>query len=277
MAMHNKSRLLGYLPEDPIIKNPDDIDEAMAHFTVAVTHRNPTGYRAEGRLAVDKIPVLCDGNPKIMNIVKTIKKGDFVDIEGLYNVLYTEKESICSECGQHNIKHGISCYVYPLFIQKVDPGFTEEDISFLDDGSKTIDEYLKNIYEEVSNHTLLLGYVAQVPELIVQNCARYCISVDRKVFVPTQSTIVTDYPFVYSYGEQGARDLKYLKEGSLIMIDGFIRNRKVKNRMECQWCGNRYDFDDFSTEIIPYSVEYLNNIKTDTELKLEETLKKFDI
>ena len=61
------------------------------------------------------------------------------------------------------------------------------------------------------------------------------------------------------------------------MIDGFIRNRKVKNRMECQWCGNNYDFDDFSTEIIPYSVEYLNNIKSDAELKLEETLKEFDI
>ena len=59
MAMHNKSRLLGYLPEDPIIKNPDNIDEAMAHFTVTVTHRNPTGYSGRGKAG-------CGQNPRIV-------------------------------------------------------------------------------------------------------------------------------------------------------------------------------------------------------------------
>ena len=156
MATHNKSRLLGYLPADPMIKEFEDADENFARFTLSVTHRNPTGYRSEGRMAVDKIPILCDSNPKILNIVKTLKKGDFVDIEGVYNVLYTEKGDSCPNCGKENIKHGISCYVYPLFIQKVSPTLSFDEEQALINGSKTMDEILKHVYEEVSNNTTLL-------------------------------------------------------------------------------------------------------------------------
>lgn len=278
MAIHNRSRILGYLPADPYIKRTEDGQEAMAQFTVVATHRNPTGYHGKGKQPIDYIPVMCDGNPKIMRVIETIKKGDFVDIEGLYNVLYAEKSSICEECGERNTKAGITCFVHPLFIQKVDPAFTEEDLQFLRDGSKTLDEYLKIIYEEVSNHTLLVGTVAQEPEQLEHGCTRYCLAIDRKYYIPTQSTIFTDYPFIYSYGDQGVRDFQYLKPGSLVMIDGFIRNRRVKNRIEmCQNCGASYTFDDYSTEIIPYSVEYFNNIKTEDEIHYEKELNNFHL
>lgn len=266
MATHNKSRCLGFLETAPQITKNSKGEINGAILLVTVTHRNPTGYRRPGESGIDRIFIVCDENPQILRTAVTLSVGDFVDIEGLYTTRQVEKgaSSVCENCGaSHNIKYGVQCCIHPLYMQKIKPFEygDPESLEMLRTKKITHVEILKKNFLEVSNDTILLGYAMREPEELENNSVRYPVTVGRKKFIPSQSHIDTDYPYIYSYGEQAQNDLKYIKPGTLLLINGFIRNRKVHNYITCEACGNQYTFKDYATEIIPYSVEYLNNTK----------------
>jgi len=108
----------------------------------------------------------------------------------------------------------------------------------------------------------------------------------------------TDYPWVYSYGEQGEEDLKRLRVGAEIMVDGFLRVRSVNRHAVCGQqfdengkamvypdgtpilmtdddgdligCGITYDWKDRVMELVPYATEYLNGYYSDEDLAEKE-------
>ena len=105
-------------------------------------------------------------------------------------------------------------------------------------------------------------------------CCRYRLGVDRKYYIKTQSDLTADYPWVYSFQQQAERDFRHLKQGSVILVDAFIQNRRVEGYMTCSQCGAQYRFPDAATEFIPFSIEYLSDYITDEELALGDALEK---
>ena len=241
MATHNQIRIVGFLKNNPQIINPDKEGETKILFLVRTIHRDIDGYNG---MQFQDIMIYYDGTElmsKMMNLVQF----DLIDIKGVFNILSLNKLSTCDGCGNKNIKYnGTSTFVYPISITKLNGMQTAYDHD-----KELPERILEKHFKEVSNQAL---------------------GVDRKYYIKTQGDITADYPWVYSYAQQAERDFVHLKQGTLILVDAFIQNRKVKNRMTCQLCGKEYVFDDAATEFVPYSIEYLSDYITDEEIAMNE-------
>ncbi len=265
MATHNQIRIVGFLKNNPQIINPDKEGETKILFLVRTIHRDIDGYNG---MQFQDIMIYYDGTElmsKMMNLVQF----DLIDIKGVFNILSLNKLSTCDGCGNKNIKYnGTSTFVYPISITKLNGMQTAYDHD-----KKLPERILEKHFKEVSNQALIIGTVVSTPEMIEMGkmkCCRYRLGVDRKYYIKTQGDITADYPWVYSYAQQAERDFVHLKQGTLILVDAFIQNRKVKNRMTCQLCGKEYVFDDAATEFVPYSIEYLSDYITDEEIAMNE-------
>lgn len=60
-----------------------------------------------------------------------------------------------------------------------------------------------------------------------------------------------------SFGEQANQDAIHLQEGATIYVSGAIQTREVARTTVCANCGEEYIWKDTASEIVPYSVEYL--------------------
>lgn len=268
MATHNGIRLVGFLINDPCAANESEENEKI-YFTIRVVNREVGGYHFEH---FQDIIIFYDGL-EFRNQIRTLKAYDLVDISGAVNVLTTDKRSVCPRCGESNTRlQGTYCFVYPTFIRKIDHLTTT-----LNYNEKLPEQMLEKYYKEVSNRCTILGTVVTEPEIAgiskVPNC-RYRIAVDRKYYIITQDDLTVDYPYIYSFGKQAKNDMMYLRVGSLVMVDGFMRNRRVKSDMICENCGEKYTYDNIVTEIIPFGVEYLG--KRNSKEKAQEIRKNLE-
>ena len=260
MATHNEVRIVGYLKKDPMIMNPGVEGEEKILCTVRVANRELDGYNDP---PFQNILLYYDGT-EMMDQIKKLKAYDLIDVKGVVNVLNMYKRSVCPSCGKENKKGGTFFGVYPIHISKLNGLQTvyEHD-------SELPDEVLIKHYREVSNHALVIGHVNTIPEMPETDkgiCCRYRLFVERKYCIKTQDDIKADYPFIYSYGRQALDDIQYLKPGSLVLADGFIRMRSVKNKTTCGHCGCDYQFPDVACELIPYNVEYFRGYYTQEEV-----------
>ena len=267
MATHNKIRLTGYVLKNPIIANLGREGEEKAIFSIRTIRRELDSYF--GPLYQD-VMIFYDGT-ELMNKIKRFVKFDMVELKGVFNVLTMNKSSICPNCGNRNVKmQGVSSFVYPLAIHKIN---SLHD-AYLHD--EHLPEKMLVKFVETSNEADIIGTIVNKPELMMIGtkgkiaCCRYRLGIDRKYFIKSQSNIKADYPWVYSYGQQAERDYRYLQEGSVILVDGFIQNRLVESTMRCKNCDENYQYKDAAAEFVPYSVEYIQNFKTEIDVLREE-------
>lgn len=264
MAQHNQVRGVGFLLKDPTILNEGIEGSEKILFQIRTIRRHIDDYR--GKKFEDLI-VFYDGSD-FMEKMKKLKKFDLVDIKGVVDILTVDKQSICPYCGKQNVKHmGSSTFIYPIAFFKLNN--VETSYEHNEDLPEAI---LQKHYREVSNEALIVGTVVSTPEMIGTDnikCCRYRLGVDRKYYIKTQGDVTADYPWVYTYGKQAEWDSTHLKEGALVLVNAFIHNREIDANTVCMHCGADYTYPDVVTELIPYSVEYLNNYKTNEEIALE--------
>ena len=265
MATHNQVRVLGFLLKDPIITNEDEFGEEQLLISMRVCNRDLDGYYYS---PFQDVFIYYDDNDNkdLLQLLKDLKKHDIVDIKGVFNVLSVNKWSKCPYCDEENVKlNGTSCFVYPiscLRLNNIQRMYQENE--------ELPEKLLLDYYQEVSNHIILVGNVMSEPEMTGSKsspCCRYQLGIERKYFIKTQEDSKYDYPYVYSYGKQARNDMRYLKPGALVLVEGFIRNRKVQSNMTCEYCGTEYQYPSVASELIPYSVEYLRGYYTDEELE----------
>lgn len=269
MATHNQVREVGYLIKDPVILNEDVEGSEKILFQIRTVRREVEGYRGKN---FEDVIIYYDGE-ELMKKLKTLKKFDVIDVKGVFNVLTVNKQSICPYCGKQNIKYrGSSTFIYPIYVMKYN------SLSATFDANPDLpEELLETHYKEVSNQALIIGTVVSEPELIgtpQMPCCRYRLGVDRKYYIKTQDDLTSDYPWVYSYGQQAEWDARHLIKGAVVLVDGFIHNRQVNANTQCEHCASDYTYPDVTTEFIPYSLEYLSGHKTDEDIALEEELAK---
>lgn len=284
MASLNKVRLAGYLLAKPIIK--EQAFYRTCTFTLRTMHRELDGYF--GYNEDDEIDYRVYEDVRIMTQVEEqikefekLEVGDVLTLKGVFNILVHDKKCTCPECGNENVKHfGTSTFIYPVWFKKINalkpvPIYDDEgNIIRREKAPLTKEEILAKHYAEVSNEILIIGTVMGKPEATGSSkhpCTRYQLRVDRSYYVPGQDDRNRDFPWVYSYGKVAISDYEHLHHGSLVCIDGFIRNRWTNNNpMYCESCHINYLYNDVATEFIPYNVEYLDFDHEGYHLKLKE-------
>ena len=258
MAQHNEVRVVGYIKEEPkVIKLDDEENAIRVIFPIRTVHRDVAGYPG-GKFA--DLMVMCDSNEKNLRLMSTLKKYDVVSIKGVINIAFAVKQSKCPECGTPNYKENTTItFIYPIFIERRDSYANVKDK----------EEQLYRQYEEISNEIKLLGTVSKDPELIMvhgnkeindfrnRECCKFPLGIDRKFYIPSQSNLFSDYPWIYSYGQDAQVDFENVKKGMVCFLDGFLQAIPIEVEMECEECGANYTYNDASYSIVPYSMEYM--------------------
>ena len=257
MAQHNEIRVVGYLTEEPEITQLDE-DTLRVIFPIRTVRRELDGY-PDGKF-IDLL-VMCDSNDRNLRLMTSLKKFDVVSIKGVINIAFATKEAPCKYCDTNNYKENTTItFIYPIFIERRG--------SYVNDEDK--EEMLYRQFEEISNEVKLIGTVSKDPELIMVSgckekndtkkrpCCRFPIAIDRKFYIPSQSDLFTDYPWVYTYGQDALADFENVKKGMVVYLDGFLQSLPIESEIEaCSCCGKPFTFEDSTYSVVPYSMEYM--------------------
>ena len=121
---------------------------------------------------------------------------------------------------------------------------------------------------EISNTVFLLGNLTCEPiQWYVEKkpYTRYQLAINRK-YCPKglqEVTERTDYPWVYSFGQQAVDDYKVLHTGSSVFVDGTLRTRKYKETYKCKECGEEFDVPCRTIDVLSHDTEYLRDCDVD--------------
>jgi hypothetical protein len=213
-------------------------------------------------------PLIMSFEPLIAEKFSEWKENDIVFVKGVVTTKKMHKTSYCPECkddegnATKNDVLGNLVYVTPIYVNKVK--------SYGDNKAAAIEDVVNN--REISNQMFVYGRLLREPKFIHTKyglqITQYPIAINRKYTIRTDDPIIkADWPIVKSYGEQAIEDRTRLKEGSEVMIDGFLQARAVKRKIKCSCCGKIYDWKDRMMEIVPYAVEYYSDYLSDEDIE----------
>lgn len=254
MARENFVLLHGQLQSAPKIYQSTEGTLTRAIVAVKVLrrpYRSGNGEIVGGKLHVD-CPIIMTGNEELIREIAQMEQGDMVDIRGVLTTREVIKSTICKKCGHKNSVQGNSVYITPIYVCR-----RENNV----DGMKGF-ELLKE-RNEISNVVILIGNLCRPPQVysdarINFASCQYQIATNRKYHIRDNNADErTDYPWIKSFGKQAQQDAMRLQEGSSIYVNGGIQTREVARNTTCANCGEQYVWKDTASEIIPYSVEYL--------------------
>jgi single-strand DNA-binding protein len=233
MAKENYVLLVGDLQGSPIM----DQKKEKAKYVIRTFRRN------------DKIdyPIITILDAGLIEKMNTFKEGDYIIVKGILATDEVRKGAVCPECGEVVKSDGTTTEVIAIDHINIGPNYKLEDL------------------KEISNTVLILGSLCKAPSFrLLPNSgiasAQYQLAVNRKYNVKKQED-TSDYPWVNSFGRQAEQDALRLDSGSQVFIQGGIQTRNVMKKVDCPKCGQEFTVEDFVAEIVPYSVEYLNNCK----------------
>ena len=261
MAVHNSVILLGLVRAKPEIVEGLFNPTAAVPVTVVLSERNEGGWMAEGQERY-ATPLVISSEEAQIEEIKTWKPNDIVQVKGFLATREIDKSAVCPECGTRNrrieacAENGVKSggnrvYVYPIFCEKVRSFETQEDAHV----------YLIE-HQEISNMVTMVGHLTKDPISISSRedraLVRYQIACNRKYCAKGMDEISerTDYPWIYSYGDQAKTDMELLQKGSCVLVDGALQTRKYLEPYTCRKCGYVYNVKGKTLEVLSYSTEY---------------------
>lgn len=264
MARLNEVRLYGIVTEDPVIHKDGKTDELLRGYcTVVVVARNVVNTNKPVKY---DYPRILTRNPEQIAKMAKWKKNDVVEVKGSLTTKNMTKTKICSKCGERIKQPGTVVYVHPIFSEVRKAGLTQE---------QAIAEIKLNA--EISNSATLMGVLCREPQSFrnERNGVRltaYQLAVKRKFRIiedPPETDV--DFPWVKSYRDQGADDIKALHKGSIVLIDGKLQVRERDVKCLCPHCQAENEWKDYSMEVVPHSVEYLREFYSPEEISARES------
>lgn len=238
MAKENYVTLIGLIHGSPLINEL----KGTAKYTLQTYRRNDkTDY-----------PTVSILNDSLLDEVKTFKEGDMVIAKGIIAGYPAKKGAICPHCKEKNIIESSVTEVIAIMNKKLGPKLNLND------------------FKEISNQVFLLGSLCINPNYRVLESSntpscQYQVAINRKLHVKRQNELFSDYLWVNSFARQAEQDIKRLQVKSQVFINGGIQTRCVEKKCTCQKCMGNFKIEDMVSEIVPYSVEYLNNCKFDDD------------
>lgn len=266
---HNVVNLYGMVASAPSIQKNNltgEYEQGSFHLIVSNGARD-FGDRMEN-IQYNK-PLVMSGNPEQVKIMDTLKVHDMVMVKSVLTTMNIVKNVNCPHCKKVTKKTGTLAFVTPIHTVLLERGVSEE---------KGIELLKKNC--EISNQIFLVGELCRDVDYYHENgkhrVSTYQLAVNRKFFLANDvPESRTDYPYIYTYGEQAFNDSIALKTGSGVLIDGMIRTKyfdrysKCENE-SCEAFGKDFKWTDHTLEVIPYAVEYLTNYTTREEYEKME-------
>lgn len=267
MAVHNQVRVVGYVKGEVTVLGEGVPGGERVLVSLRTMPREIDIYQEE---KFQDIMVFYDGKDEsLMARLKHLHAYDIVDIKGVFNVLTLNKHSACPYCGSTNVKYrASSTFVYPIHMMKLNALYTAYEHD-----NALPEQLLAKHYREISNQAIICGTVVSEPDLKPYGKSVFCkyqLGINRKYYISTQDDVTADYIWVYTFGDQAEDDARHLIPEATVLMDGFMRNRKVEVPTECSTCGRTYLRPDVTTEFIPYSLEYLKGHLTDEDLAKQE-------
>ncbi len=267
MARHNNVQLYGTVATDPKIIKDSDGNPLQGLCTLTVIR----GIRDIGE-KIDDIkyahPAILTKNVDLIKEMETWKKNDMVEIKGTMTTKTIKKTKTCPNCGTKNGIQGEFVYINPIYLSARERNNSD----------KRVLELLRQRCE-ISNNVMLIGSLCREPKYYAVDGkgkqAQYQLAINRSYHIKEDSAdIKTDYPWIYSYGEIAENDAAVMHTGTLVLVDGMIRTREIKERkLQCENCGEIYTFQDTATEVVPYKTEYLQNFYSfEDKEKMEQNL-----
>lgn len=315
MAEHNEARIVGYLTADPIIRDEKSTDEdgterleyAKCYLHVETVRRS---VQACTMSRYSNILVFYDvseasGNEwkmKLLKKIRSLKKGDVVSIKGVVVIQNTMQSRRCKHCGKIITNPTTMAFVYPIDLIKltsyshlIDQKAGENALNYKDDekakavmrnnaiyGLAEANRRLIENYYEFSNTVTLLGYVVNQPKLVSgasgDDHCQYQVAVGRKYYIVTDAEQKTDFPWVYTFGEQCQRDMERIippdkekgETGTEVLMSAAMIQSYPRKKIICPVCNEVNETTLVKTEFVPYSVEYLENYVKDEKTDDDE-------
>lgn len=260
---HNNVTLYGQVYKEPRI-----LTDANGKYTRGMCPINVIrGIRDFGNhinnLRYD-CPIIMTGDPEKIAEMSTWKLYDMVEIKGTITTKEVNKNTTCPHCKEKNSVEGNVVFISPIYLSVRETGITQEE------GLELLKKRI-----EISNCAMIIGALCRDVETYTNSkgltTTQYQLAVNRKFRLKDDAAeIRTDYPWVKSYGEIGEDDAKFLHTGSIVLIDGMVQTREVDRTTVCPHCGESYNWKDNALEIVPYSVEYLQNFTLPEEYEQKE-------
>lgn len=264
----NQVFLTGWLMKSRIVMDPKTKLYRygdMILMTVRPTHRANDAASAQVRWDV---PEVYSRNQKMietgyLNEVSNDEEagiGDIVFVKGNLVTADINRRFKCRHCGNVQEKPAsVMVYVDPIYIEA-----KEHDLTRLDAA-----RILREQKQEVSNSVTILGTVCrEVRESDFferqsekgADMFQFQIAVRRPRRIPEDPPEKdADFPWVKVYGAKAREYSKAIHKGSSLIIDGALQTRSIVYHDICHACGQVIEQPGFSTEIVPYSIEYLDH------------------
>ena len=259
MARINDVRLYGMVVQPPTIYRDEKTQEYIKGFCTLIVIG---GYRSTGTKPEKyNYPRILSRDPEQIAEMAKWKEHDVIEIKGSLTTKNMTKSKVCVSCGEKIKQPGTVVYIHPIF-SEVRTSCTSK--------RQAIEVLKQNA--EISNSALLMGVVCREPKAYVNaknksKLTTYQLAVKRKFRIKSDPPEVdTDFPWVKSYGEQGVKDIKTLRKGSVVLIDGKLQVREREVVANCPHCGAENTWKDYSMEIVPYAVEYMRNYASAEEI-----------
>lgn len=258
MAKENFVYLHGQVYDTPRVFVDGLGNMRKASFAIKVLRRPTT--RGEGSVNTGKIsldvPTIMTMTPDLIRTCATLRKGDMVDIRGVYTTREVKKKSTCPS-GHEVAWGGNFVFVTPIYICRREEELSDEE------GMELLRQRA-----EVSNLVTLIGTLCREPELHEfengnrkASVCQYQLASNRRYRIRDgiHDDERTDYPWIKTAGKQALEDMERLHIGSTVYINGAIQTREIERTVTCPECGAVYTLKEAVCEIYPYAVEYLMN------------------
>ena len=265
MARHNDAIIYGFVQRAPDIYISDDpakpVCKGMTQLLVVKDYRKQNTF-------IDKINfqnlLIISGNKEQVEQMKRWEQGDMVLVKGAITTKDINKKKTCPHCNNANIRKGNVVFINPIWSDILEKNVSVEEAA----------EKLKQ-RSEISNKIMVLGELCTEPKAFTLESGvlltTYQMQIYRKFMVKeTHAEDRVDFPWVKTYGKIAKTNLEYLRNGSTVLIDGYVQTRKIVKHPTCEFCGKSFDWPDVSVDIVPYSVEFLKNYRTKEEIEAEE-------
>lgn len=258
MARLNYVNSMAYVSRLPVFQNTVDGQVGMIALTTIIKRSECSKGEAD-----ETVFGLRTQEPEVLEKIKALKINDVVSVTGFLATKEKDKSAKCDECGtvnrrvdacvsQNKVKSGGNIvYVYPINLSLK---------KHCEDTAEAI-EYLRNNQENI-NRVLIMGNLTSAPvtgKLGKIPYTRFQIAVNRKYHPKAGGALYdrTDYPWIYSYGENALRDKEKLDTGSLVFVEGELQSRNFKEQYTCQECGHTYEVPGRTLEVAAQNIQYI--------------------
>ena len=270
MAKINLAILYGIIKDKPQIRQNAETGEYISGLCYIHLVRGYRDAHDNKQYVKHDYPLVVSFDQKIIAEMSGWAENDVVLIKGTITTKIVNKSSKCVMCKDENGKptvnehKGLILYVTPIFAQRQKSFLTKENA-------------IEHVFasREISNMAYLAGTLIRDPVLFKTKAGeiitQYQLALNRKFRIREDDPeIRTDWPWVKSYGEQAIEDKLRLRMSSNVIIDGFLQTRHVVRKCKCEKCGQIYEWEDTSMEIVPYDTEYIHGTYlTDDEIEAD--------